>query len=42
MKKQYQNPTVDYVVLANEDVLTTSTVDLSANEGDWILNWTDI
>ena len=42
MKKQYQNPTAEYVVLMEEDILTASTVNLSDEEGDWILNWSDI
>ena len=42
MKKQYQNPAAEYIVLMEEDILTASTVDLSADEGDWIINWSDI
>ena len=41
MKKQYQNPIIDCVVLMDEDILTASgdLANLSANE---IINWSDL
>ena len=42
MKKQYQNPAIECVVLMDEDVITTSAVNLSNLSPDEIINWSDL
>ena len=41
MKKLYQNPMIDCIGLKQEDILTAS-LDVVNDDGDWILNWSDI
>jgi len=41
MKKQYQDPMIECVSFDESDILTAS-LDLSTNEADWILDWSEL